>query len=143
MIRVLFGSALPVLGLGLVAAFAGPDLVTGPRGAPMIVADQPSPSNGFARARFDGEACASRAVLGEDPRKAWSRAGVRVVAIALRPDGEEMEMAVKEPDGPVTETVALLFDEKGKLVAVSRPHSLQPAASDCLKPPAPAVPGTI
>jgi hypothetical protein len=139
MIRVLLGSALPILGLALAAGFAGPDLVTGLSGAPMVVAG--SDRVDFAPARFDGGACASTLLYGETRGGTGEQSGLRVIAMALGPDGRDIELGVREipASGTKTGTFMLLFDQDGRLVAVSRPPELQQAATahNCAKAPKP------
>jgi hypothetical protein len=140
MIRVLLGSAFPVVGLALVAGFAGPDLVTGLGGAPMVVAG--SDPVDFAPARFDGGACASTLLYGETHGATDGQPVLRVIAMALGPDGRDIELGVREIPAKGTEpgTVVLLFDQNGRLVGLSRPPELQQAATahgDCAKAPKP------
>ncbi len=137
MIRALFGLAFPVVGLGLVAAFAGPDLVTGTQGAPMVVAGVEHAS--LKRMRFDGGACPSTLLFDDGERQARLQAGVRVVAYQLRPDGQETVLAIRKlpgAAGTAGETVTLLFDDSGHLAAVDRQPTepeLASATGDCLK----------
>jgi hypothetical protein len=139
MIRALLGAAFPIVGLALAAAFAGPDLVTGTSGAPMIVSGGDHVS--LASANFNGEACASTLLYGETP-DADKDEGVRVVAVALQPNGRTIELGTSETpgaDGTIRETVLLLFDDKGQLVSASRPAEMQAAAhGDCVKAPKPS-----
>ncbi len=141
MIRVLLGAAFPIVGLALAAAFTGPDLVTGMSGAPMIVSGGDRVD--LAPALFDGGACASTLLYGRTP-DADEHEGVRVVAVALQPDGRTIELGTSETpgaDGTVRETMLLLFDDTGQLVSVSRPVEMQSAAApqgDCVKAPKPS-----
>jgi hypothetical protein len=141
MIRVLLGSALPILGLALAVGYTGSDLVIGERGAPMIVAA--SDNVDLATARFDGgNVCASTLLYG----KAGSSdqpARIRFVAMSLAPDGQDVVLGMREvlaPAGSPSETVLLLFDRSGQLVSMSKPAELQPAATahgDCVTAPKP------
>ncbi len=144
MIRLLLGSALPIVGLGLVAAFAGPDLVTGLQGTPMIVAGADQPR--LEPARFDGEACAAASLFRGAPAAEHERARMRIVAVALGPDGQDFEVAIENP-GNASETITLLFDESGRLAAVSKPRSMEEPAAvphrDCLGAPKPTAQGPI
>lgn len=135
MIRLLLGAALSALGLALVAAWPAADLVTGLDGAPMIVADADRPT--LEPAYFDGESCPSKLLLA--PREEKTQGAIRVVAIALGPDGRDLELAISGPE-TAEETVLLLFDEHGRLVAAREPAMLQPheAHGGCgALPPAP------
>ena len=86
MIRLLLGSALPVLGLGAAATLLSPDLLTGPRGEPMMMA-APARSPRLQPASFDGDACAPTLLFADpsDPR-APSHSGMRIMAFALPPN---------------------------------------------------------
>jgi hypothetical protein len=136
MIRVLLGSAFPVVGLALVAAFTGPDLVTGLSGAPMIVAGDERLR--LSTAGFEGDACASTLLFAE---KQNARPSLRVVAMALQPDGRDLEIGIRDiqgASGAPTETVVFLFDDKGRLVSISRPvGAAAPAATAQTCPEAP------
>jgi hypothetical protein len=146
MIRVLFGSALPVLGLGLAAGFFGPDLLSGPRGEPLIMAapDQAS----LQAATFEGKACPSTLLFAgsADAEKAGSFAGTHIVAFALRSSEKDVAVAIQDfpgGDGKASRTIVLVFDDKGQLVAAGDPASLDlplgdKIATDC--PPDTAAP---
>ena len=147
MIRVLLGSVFSLGGLALAAALAGPDLVTGMAGAPMVVNGGGHVS--IEAARFDGDACASTLLFGAPPATSDEPARVRVIALALRPDGEVIELGMRDTpgtNGAPTATVAILFDEHGRLVAISKPTALQPAAAayaPCLTAPEEAPSGRV
>ena len=95
MIRLLFGTAFPVLGLGFAAAILGPDLLTGPRGEPMIIAGVDEAT--LQAASFDGTACPST-LLFAGPLGAGDEAGANIVAFALRTG--ERGIAVEVEDFP-------------------------------------------
>ncbi len=144
MIRILLGSALPIFGLGVAAAVLGPDLVTGPRGEPLIMA-----APGEARlqaASFDDDACATKVPFADSSNAA--AAGTRIIAFALRSGADDVAVAVEDfPNGAATarETVVLIFDETGRLIAAGNPASLdmrQAAApsTDCVETPEPSAP---
>jgi hypothetical protein len=146
MIRVLLGSALPLIGLGVAAAMLGPDLVTGPRGEPMIMAagDQAS----LQAATFDGKACPS-ALLFADPSEAGAPApgGTRIVAFALRSGTNDVAVAIEDFSGGdrAKKTVVLVFDAEGNLIAAGDPALLPPpageeVASDCATGSTPVAP---
>jgi hypothetical protein len=128
MIRILFGSALPILGLGAATALLGPDLLTGPRGEPLVVAAPSTPV--LQEASFDGTACPFPLILGEDFE--WAdrmrpAAGAHVVTLAFRAgtDGAPVavvEMGVKHARA-ADAALVLVFDEEGRIVAVARPPS--------------------
>jgi hypothetical protein len=137
MIRALLGSAFPVVGLALATVFTGPDLVTGVSGAPMIVSSEERAI--LAAAEFEGEACASTLLLGE-ARRAEQRPSIRIVAMALRPDGQDIELGIRDipgPSGAPTETVVFLFDETGRLISIGKPAATAPptAAHPCPEAP--------
>jgi hypothetical protein len=138
MIRVLLGSVVALGGLGLAAVYAGPDLVTGSNGAPMIV-DGGSRAS-LQAALFDGGACASTLLYGEKPATGAEADGIRIVALGLRADGEVVELGIRDTpgaNGAPRATVALLFDEDGTLVGISKPEAFSPAATlgDCPSAP--------
>ena len=82
MIRILLGSALPVLGIGAAATLLSPDILTAPRGEPLVMV---APADAALQpASFDGDACASTLLFADpfDPR-APTRSGMRIMAFAL------------------------------------------------------------
>jgi hypothetical protein len=99
-------------------------------------------------AQFEGDACASTLLFGAPPATGDEPARVRVIALALRPDGEVIELGMRDTpgtNGAPTATVAILFDEHGRLVAISKPTALQPATTshgDC-PTPAESLPGRV
>jgi len=127
MIRILVGSAIPVLGLGAATAFLGPDLVTGPRGEPLIVAAPPAAA--VQDASFDGTGCAFPLLLQEEeglPAEAAKQgADTRVVILAFGrgPAGPwiEVERGLTDPDAEIA--AVLVFDGGGRIVAVTYPPS--------------------
>jgi hypothetical protein len=127
MIRALLVSALAVLGLGTAGAYLGPDLVTGPRGEPLIMAK--SPDAMLKPANFAAGAC--------EPTLLYSRvaaSGGRIVAFSFRPDSENVAVAVEDYVDPAhkpAETVILVFDKDGALVAAGDPQSLHISEADC------------
>jgi hypothetical protein len=130
MIRVFLGSALSLGGVALATMLAGPDLVTGVNGAPMIVHSEDRVS--LEAALFDGDTCASTLLYGENPEAGGEPAGIRLVALGLRADGDIIELGMRDTpgmDGAPRAVVAVLFDEAGRLVAVSKPEALIPAAA--------------
>ena len=139
MIRVLIGSALPILGLGVAAMLFGPDLVTGPRGEPLIMASPNEAS--LQAATFDGKACPSTLLFADSPDsgKVTAFAGTHIVAFALRSGEKNVAVAIEDfpgGEGKATKTIVLVFDADGRLVAAGDPASLHlPAgnkiASDC------------
>lgn len=130
MIRILFGSALPVLGLGAAAMLLGPDLVTGPRGEPMIV-DAPAEAT-LQQASFDTTACPTPPMLDDEALFADQvelGVGMHVVTLAFRhtADGASMlvEQGVTHPYAD--EALIIVFDDQGRILTVD-----QPAAVGCL-----------
>ncbi len=140
MIRILFASALPVLGLSAAAALLGPDLLTGPRGEPLVVA---GPSMGaFQPASFDGTACSYPLVLDAtlplaDPAEAAE--GSQAVTLAIRYDANRMSMVIeKGVTSPKADAaLVLVFNEEGRIVSAGPAPSLRErmparAVADCL-----------
>ena len=132
MIRVLIGSALPVLGLGVAAAFFGPDL-TGPRGEPLIMAT-PSEAS-LQAATFDGKVCPST-LLFADSGKAPGLTGTHIVAFALRSGERNVAVAIEDfpGEGKVRKTIVLVFNDEGQLIAAGDPASLHLAFRDKVAP---------
>ncbi len=124
MIRILFGSALSVLGLGAAATVLGPELVTGPRGEPLVVAAPQDAA--LQQASFDGAACASTLILDEEdllhatPAQA-ATGGVHVVTLAFRSgvDGPSMVMEPGETDTGDGMGFVLVFDGAGRILSVT------------------------
>jgi hypothetical protein len=129
MIRILFGSALPILGLGVATALLGPDLVTGPRGEPLMVAGPKAAS--FQQASFDGAACGFPLVLGEEALPSadptMPTADTHVVTLAFRSGADGVSIAIERgatnPDAD--EALLLVFDDEGRIVALIHPPSLR------------------
>ena len=118
------------LGLGLTAMLLGPDLVTGPRGEPMIV-DAPAEAT-LQQASFDTTACPSPLMLDDEAvfaDQAPPGVGIHVVTLAFRytADGASMlvEHGVTHPDADAA--LVIVFDDQGRILTVD-----QPAAEDCL-----------
>ena len=112
MIRVLFGSRASVLGLGLAAAFAGPDLVTGAWRRRRWWLPPPSMRPSCTRASRAGlraRRCSSRPA---SRRRSICGRASSVVAFALRPDGSDMEVGCAifpgDPGAPTTTVAASL-----------------------------------
>lgn len=125
MIRSLLGSALPILGLGAAAALLGPDLLAGPRGAPLVVAAPPAAT--LQKASFDGSACALPLTLEQD-LLLGAEAGVHVVTLALRhgPDGASFAVENGVAGGDADAALILAFDDAGRIVSVSEPFDCLP-----------------
>jgi hypothetical protein len=131
--RVLLGSVLPVLTLGLAAAFVGPSLFEGPRGEPIrMAAAEPLP--GIQLTNLEGDACASILALGDGGVSTAS--GIRIVALTLGSDGYRLSVDLREvPAGEaaVGATLVLLLDTSGRLLAAADASALAPdAARDAL-----------
>ena len=119
MIRALLGSALPILGLGLAAAFVAPTLKATSSVKPMIVgAADPVPA--FQPASFDKPACASTLLFAEAADLPGATAGLRVVALAPRSGSGEAGFELRElPPGASTHDAVVLFliEPDGRIVA--------------------------
>ena len=124
MIRILLGSAAPILGLGTAIALLGPDLVTGPRGEPLMVSSPASLA--LQPAHYDGEACARSLALEADILRA--QPDVHVVTLALRhgPDGASVAMEYGVAGVEADAALILIFDEDGRILSVSEPLDCLP-----------------
>jgi hypothetical protein len=123
MIRVAVGTALPILGLGLGVALIGPDLLAGPRGEPLMIAD--AANDMIEPASFDGDACASALLL----------AGPLGEDLSARPVGRILALRLGAADAPVAmqeipvadeaggSTIVLVFDDAGRLLAAGEPEA--------------------
>lgn len=148
MIRILLGSAVPLLAIGLAAASIGPSLFA-PRGEPIVVA-APAAS-GFELASLDGEACAStRLLAGEAPAPDGAGSATRIVALALQSGPDHISVAIQEipADAPgAGATILLLLDVSGRIVAVADapvvPDLTEPVLSRDCGEPAPITLGSI
>jgi hypothetical protein len=136
MIRILLGSVLPVLALGSAATLFSPDILTAPRGEPLVMA---APGDAALQpASFDGDTCASTLLLA-DPH-APTGSGMRVMAFAVPTSPNDVAVAVEDfPRAPAPpRIVVLVFDESGKLVSAGDPNALgvDTAANlaDCINP---------
>jgi len=126
MIRVLFGSALPVLGVGIAAAFFAPDLLTRPGGEPLIMASHEA---SLQAATFDGSACPSTMLFAGSPNGGGESGfvGARIVAFALGAGDGDVAVTVQEipgAGGKISKTIVLVFDHAGRLVAAGDSASL-------------------
>ena len=125
MIRILLGSAVSVFGLGAAFAFLGSDLVTGPRGEPLMVS---SPSSlALQQAHYyGGPACAQSLALEEDIL--LTQPGVHVVTLGLRtgPDGTWVAMEYGMAGAQADAALILVFDEAGRILSVSEPFDCLP-----------------
>jgi hypothetical protein len=125
MIRAFLASALPVLGVGMAVTLVGPDLIVGPSGEPLRVA---APEAAFLQpASFDAASCASTLLLADrqgaaDP--ADGTPGTRVVALS-EGAGFIVAIAAAPHDAPTSETLVMIFDETGRLLAAGDPTTLQ------------------
>jgi hypothetical protein len=125
MIRALLASTLPVLAVGMAVTLVGADLIVGPSGEPLRVA---APEAAILQpASFDAASCASTLLLADrqgaaDPADATP--GTRVVALS-EGAGFIVAIAAVPPDAPASETLVLIFDESGRLLAAGDPATLQ------------------
>jgi hypothetical protein len=132
MIRILFKAALPVLGLGLAAAFLAPELVSAPRGEALVVA---SPSN-LHQASFQSAGCGSVFQHADRPPFDFDLSETRIVALALHEGKDSVVVAiggVASQAGEEIRTVFLVFDEMGRLIAAGDPKEIgaEFSAGDC------------
>ena len=141
MIRTLVASALPVLGVGAALALVGPDLLAGPTGEPLRVA---SPQAAMIQpASFDASSCASTLLAG-----GGDTVSTRIVAFS---EDAGFVVAIEAPQqaGSAGETLILIFDEAGRLIAAGDPGAMEtdPAGAalidDCIHQPAPDSTGQI
>jgi hypothetical protein len=149
MIRVLLGSALSILGLGLSAAFVAPSLVGAPSGEPMLVAEAGSAS--FQPASFQAAACAEAQLLA-GRHGSPSEPGLRVVALGFVSGAHGVRVILQDvPDGAIVpdETVLLVLDASGRVLATGSAASLAEGRSiaavdpDCAPLPKAPPPGNI
>lgn len=135
MIRGLSVSALSALGLAAAAACLSPDLVAGPRGEPLIVSEFSEASLQPAGLDLDGGGCPVALPFAEA-----EAAGLHIVAYAFRPDSEDVAVALEDysdASRKPAETVILVFDKSGRLIATGDPEALGVGDAGCL-PPRPA-----
>lgn len=139
MIRGLIVSALPILGLGLAATTLAPNLMSGPRGEPLIMASADAAH--LQAAKFEGTACASRLLFADEA--IGGGMGTHIVAFALRSGESDVAVEVEDFAGArnAPKTIALVFDNHGHLLAAGDPAHLHlriaAAEEDCNPLPAP------
>ena len=124
MIRVLLGSAAPLLGLGAAIALLGPDLVTGPRGEPLVVS---SPARlALQPVLYEGDSCARSRALEADILRA--QPAMHVVTLALRygPDGASIAVESGVAGAEADAALVLAFDGDGRILSVSEPVDCLP-----------------
>jgi hypothetical protein len=121
MIRILFGSALSILGLTTAVAVFGSDLVTGPRGEPLVVA-APGAAH-VQQASFDGMACPP--VVDFAKPRAADDAHVVTLSFHYGPDGMMMSMAKGAKDTDADAALLLVFDDSGRIEEVTYPPSMR------------------
>ena len=131
MIRAVL-AALPVLGLGLAGASIGPDLLTGPRGEPMVVAPV---DPAFQLASLDGGTCGSTMLLAYGPVAASPETQSAPVVMALRLDASGHPVEIEQiPVGDITVgTFVFVFDASGRIIAAGYPSGKAGAVIDCLE----------
>jgi hypothetical protein len=137
MIRVLAGSAIAALAIGLAGSFVAPSLVGVPRGEPMLVAGADSASL-LQPANFDEAACAARLLLAEGPpaEAIAGTAPLRIVALAVRAGPRGFALAIQElsaeaalPDG----ALVLALAPDGRIIGMwDRADFRSGAAGDAL-----------
>jgi hypothetical protein len=145
MIRILLGSALPVLGIGAAATFLSPDLLTAPRGEPLVMV---VPGDATLQpASYDGDDCGSTLLFADPSGETHDPmpSGARIVVFALPAGPNDVAVAVEDfPRAPAQpRTVVLIFDEAGRLISAGDSDSLDVEAAaghaDCINPPKPDV----
>ena len=126
MIRILLGSAAPILGLGAATALLGPELVTGPRGEPLMVSSPASLA--LQPVHYGGAACAQSLALEADILLA--QPGVHVVTLALRygPDGASFVVENGVAGAEADAALVLAFDGDGRILSVSEPFDCLPGS---------------
>ena len=132
MIRLLAGSALAVLTVGLAGSFVVPSLFGVPRGEPMLVAG-PGSASLLQTANFDAAACAARMLLAENASADGAgSAAVRIVALALRAGPRGFALSIEKlpaeavvPDG----TLVLALAADGRVVGMWDAADLKPGAA--------------
>jgi hypothetical protein len=130
-IRVLLGSALPVLGLGLAAAFVGPSLVA-PSGGEAILVGNVEPAAEFEPAGFAGEVCSLPLLFAHQNGPSGSAAAnsaPRIFAVERLPDAGLALGITEIPPGHSAEHALLLMivDPSGRVVAAGHPAALKDA----------------
>lgn len=132
MIRVLLGSALSVLGLGLAAAFVAPTVLATSGVQPMIVgAADPVPE--FQPASFDEAACASTLLFAEAADRAGPDSRLRVLAFARPLGSGKHGFELRElPPGASTQgaVILLLVDAGGRILAALEQESFPGECGD-------------
>lgn len=127
MIRILIGSALPILGLGAAVALVGPDFVTGPRGEPLVVAAPGAAS--LHEARFDGLACPPIFDIAKPlpSEMAKQAAAGSIVTLSFRYGADGMSMTMEKGVSGADADAALLlvFDDTGRIVEVTYPPAMR------------------
>ena len=109
MIRVLLGLAMPVFAVGAAAALIGPELVSTPRGEPILVAGG-GPGQ-LQNASFDAADCSD----------------LRFVALTFhsRPDGLAVTIEEgRDADAFAREAYVVAFDGEGGVLASGRPDAV-------------------
>jgi hypothetical protein len=151
MIRVLAGSAIAALAVGLAGSFVAPSLYGVPRGEPMLVA---GPTHALLQAaKLDEAACAARLLLAERSGEAIGTAPVRIVALAVQAGPRGLRLAIQKlpaetalPDG----ALALALAADGRIIAMWDAADYKSGvaaaalAADCDQTePAAPVPGSV
>lgn len=138
MIRVLLGFALPVLGLGVAAAFVAPSALAPLSGEPIMVASA-STASAVQPAGFDSPVCASKLLFAETagpPDAALARSGLRIMALQPRPGPDGMAFEFREmPAGGTADDAALLLliDAAGHVIAARDPADLMAEVLDQMR----------
>jgi hypothetical protein len=140
MIRIVLGSVLPLLAVGAAATLLSPDLLTAPRGKPLVMAS--SGTSSVQAARYNGDACASSLLLaGPTHPHAPKQTNLQIMAFAVPTSGNDLAVAVEDfPRVPaLPRIVVLVFDEAGRLVSAGGPGSLgietAESLAECINPP--------
>jgi hypothetical protein len=124
--RMLFGCALPVLSLGLAAAFLAPSLLEGPAGEPLMVASA-APEATVELASFSGGGCAVTLLT-----DAAGAQGGQIAAVVVPSETGETAVAVAAipTDGSApTSGYLLVFDAGGRVIAASEASGLDAGCS--------------
>jgi hypothetical protein len=145
MIRPVLAVSASALAFGAAALLVAPQLNIGWRGEPMLVAGSEA-FHPVQAVSFDHDPCDGSQVLAEAAIDTGG--GLRIVTVAIGPDGADSAVTVAEFPGRPGEhsaTILLIVDPAGKLIsATAAPVAAAPKAAACaLKLPELPKPGSV